>query len=254
MSLKQTLRKAAELLVELPPEETPESAAPSTASLAGTGGSATDKMWEELEQEAKKSSAIPVAPPTKTVEQIVREVQGPNLDQIKVPPEALPQAANPDGTVNFQAIYQAANLPTVPFTAEQVLEMIHALPADLSLDTKRQMIRVSLNAMGKAIGATPENIVADASRKLAALAAYNEHLSALAIEYTTTAERKIAELQAQIEETRKAIAEAKAKQTLETQACATESDRLDDVLEFFSLDVPPSKYAPPPAAPNAKTP
>jgi len=62
--------------------------------------------------------------------------------------------------------------------------------------------------MGKAIGATPETIVADASRKPAALAAY--------MDFGT-------------------------KQT-------AGSDRPDDVLELFSPDVAPSKYA----APNEK--
>ena len=97
--------------------------------------------------------------------------------------------------------------------------------------------------MGKAIGASPETIVADASRKLAALAAYSDHITSLTKEYSDSADKKIAELQKQIEDTRGSVTQAQMKQARETQACLTESDRLDDILEFFSLDVPPSKYA-----------
>jgi hypothetical protein len=254
MSLRSTLRKAAGLLVELPPEEPvqhgdpiPNAYSSSTlpASTPSSGTSATDKMWAELEQEAQKSTPAMPPPPAKTVEQIVRDVEGPNLDQIQVSAAALPNAAKPDGSVDFSAIYQSAALPTVPFTSEQVLEMLAALPADLPLDSRRQMHKVSLNSMGKAIGATSENIVADASRKLAALAAYTDNLAKLTSEYTGMAEKKIAALQAQIEETRQGILNAQQKQATETQACTAESHRMDEVLEFFSLDVPPSKYAPP---------
>jgi hypothetical protein len=69
-------------------------------------------------------------------------------------------------------------------------------------------------------------------------------------------ERDIAALQAQIEERRKAIANARHEVTRVTQMCNAESDRLDDVLEFFSLDVPPSRYAAakaPASAPRAGT-
>ena len=57
-----------------------------------------------------------------------------------------------------------------------------------------------------------------------------------------------------------AIALAAARGEKVTIACEQESDRLDDVLEFFSLDVAPSKYAPPggpspaPPTPPAKPP
>lgn len=189
---------------------------------------------------------------TKTVEQIVREQPGPNLDEIKVP-EA---AANPvppippaepiigaDGKINFDSIYRLANLPTVAFTAEQILELFASLPTDLPLDSKRATIRVTLGAMAKSLGVTTEQIVADASRKLAALASYDESFAKQASDYTAKAEVEIMTLEQQIADKRKAIRDAKSKQTSMHEACAKECDRLDDVLEFFTLDVPPSKHA-----------
>ncbi|GDX41190.1 hypothetical protein LBMAG21_14820 [Armatimonadota bacterium] len=239
MSLKSTLRKAAGLLVELPPEEYSEERAEKPRP---SSKSATDQLFAELEAEAKAPHDAP--PAVKTVEQIVRDIEGPNLNQIAVPTTAPPSYVNPDGSPNFGAIYQATKLPAAPFTAEQILEMFSALPSDLPLEIKRQTIRVSINAMGKSIGANPENIVADASRKLAALASYSEHLSKTTGEFISLSEQKIAILQAQMEETRKSIDEAQKKLEFQTTLCTQESERLDDVLEFFSLDVAPSKYAP----------
>lgn len=218
MDIREKLRKAAGLFVELPPEETPP-----------------ERETETME--------TPV-PPTRTVEQIVRESDGPNLDEIHVSAEsASPPTVGADGRVEFGAIYAQANLPAAPFSAEQMLDMLQSLPAELPLAVKRQTDAVTLNAMGKSLGASPETIVADASRKLAALAAYAEALSKQTTQNTTTDEAEIASLEAQIAEKRQAIASAKQQQTQAVQVCAAESDRLDDVLEFFSLDVPPSKHA-----------
>lgn len=245
MNLKSTLRKAAGLLVELPPEEEAQEGRGASTSAVTESDASTDRTWAELEKAAGTPTA---ARPTKTVEQIVREGSGPNLDQITVAADKLP-ATSPDGSLSFSAIYQSANLPPSPFTAEQVLDMLAALPAEVPLETRRQMIKVSISAMGKSIGATPENIVADASRKLAALSAYTDHLAQLTTDYTTAAERKAAELQAQIEDLRKGIAAAQQRLTHESEQCTAESHRLDEVLEFFSLDVPPSKFAPPAESP-----
>lgn len=189
-------------------------------------------------------TAVPApAPAPKTVEQIVRETPGPNLDEIKVPATPAPQVVGPDGSVDFRAIYQLATLPEAPFTAEKVLEVLATLPQELPLETRRATVKVTLSAMGASLGVTPETIVTDASRKLAALAAYAQSYVHQADEYVQRCEAEIAQLEAEITRRRQAIGEAKTKQAKVNEACHAESDRLDDVLEFFSMDVPPSKYA-----------
>jgi len=230
MGLRETLRKAAGLLVELPPEEPQGAATPSGGSPSGE----LDALLTELDA---RSSA-----PARTVEQIVRQSAGPNLEEITLPAGDVPPVAA-DGAVDFAAVYQQAGVAAAPFTAEQTLEMLASLPAELPLETKRQTVKVTLSAVGKSMGATPDTIIADASRKLAALGAYHETLSRQVGEFVATAEGEIAALQAQIEEKRRAIQESKHRLSLASQACDAESDRLDDVLEFFSLDVAPSKYA-----------
>jgi hypothetical protein len=236
MSLRSTLRKAAGLLVELPPDP-PGDAPPATAAEL-------DQLLAELESNSPPPPGGP-AGPTKTVEQIVRDAAGPNLDEIQVTASALAPVVAPDGKVDFSPIYQQSGLPASPFTAEQMLEMLTSLPPELPLDTRRQTVKVTLGAMGKTIGATPETIVTDASRKLAALAAYEERLTQETTEFVSAAELEIAALQAQIEQKRAAIQVARQKLDQTSRMCDSESDRLDEVLEFFSLDVPPSKYAPP---------
>ncbi len=239
MNLRGTLRRAAGLLVELPDEPELLEEEPEDTLQRREAMGEVKRVVETLQ--VNKS-----VPQTKTVEQIVRDSAGPNLDQIKAAPAnpTAPPILNPDGTVNYKAIYQAANLPTVPFTAEQVLEMVNGLPAELPLEIKRQTVKLSITAMGGSIGATPENIVADTSRKLAALTAYTEYLTTQTNELTALAELEIQNLQEQMASKQKLIESARTRQENVVKSCAAESDRLDDILEFFSLDVPPSKYAP----------
>ena len=218
MDIAEKLRKAAGLFVELPPEQT------------------ADHTTYDLEPE-------PSPAPARTVEQIVREAEGPNLDEIQVSHQAASAFIISGGKSDFAAIYTQAGLPTVPFTAEQMRDMLNSLPAELPLPMRRQTMKVTLDAMGKTVGATADGIVADASRKMAALAAYASSLSQQTKTQTAQAEQEIAALEAQIGEKRKAIAQAQATLTEAVQRCNAESEHLDDVLEFFSLDVPPSKNA-----------
>ncbi len=226
MRFDETLRKAMSLVVEMPAEEPKPT-----------------KAWNVMDDVDPVPSTQAPAAPTKTIEQVVREAPGPNLDEIK--PTANPSLPVIDsaGNVNFAAIYDLAKLPTSPFTAEQVLELLGTLPPDLPLETKRSTVKITVGAMAKATGVTTESIVADASRKLAALAGYAKSYSDQASQYTTKAEAEITALLAEIDQRKRSIEDAKAKQAAMVDACTKESNRLDDVLEFFSLDVAPSKYA-----------
>lgn len=251
MGLQDALRKAAGLLVEMPAPE-PDDASTATDEVfpLENGPVDVDALLAEkgLGPRAKGSSAgtMPAAPP-RTVEQIVRDTDGPNLDEIKMD---TPPAPAPAGDVIApDAVYKAAKLPAATFTAEQMLDMLASLPTELPLETRRQTVNVTFGALGKSMGATPETVVADASRKMAALAAYEDYLKKRTEQFATAGEAEIQKLQEQIEAKRKAIFDARTQLQATSGMCAAESDRLDDVLEFFSLDVSPSKYADP-AAPK----
>lgn len=246
MSIKDTLRKAAGLLVELPPEE---EAPTEPAARAAADGADLDQRLAELNKEMDRlsggttSAGAPVPVATKTVEQIVKDSPGPNLDEVKVSASQPSSVLRSDGSVDFAALYKKSNIPDAAFSAEQMLDMLSSLPAELPLETKRATVKATLSSMGKAIGATPESIVADTSRKLAALAAYEQNVAKQAADFVAKSQMEIATFQKQIEEKGKAIQTAQQKQSQITSLCEAESHRLDDVLEFFSLDVAPSKLA-----------
>jgi hypothetical protein len=259
MSLRDAMRKAAGLLIEIEPEaSTParslDAVSWSENSKAVDSGAAPsiDELLAVLDDEKGKpkvtappASTPATNAPAKTVEQVVRDAPGPNLDQIRA--GASTPSANlmtPDGKTDFAAIYKNANLPAAPFSAEQMLELIKSLPAELPLETRRQTVKVTLSALGKTMGASPETIVADASRKLAALEACVAGAQKSTQAAATKAETEIAELQKQVAQKQKEIETSRQKLLQLTQGCEAQSRELDDVLEFFSLDVPPSKYAP----------
>ena len=229
IDLRDKLRKAAGLFVELPPSEnTPHGDDQELLRMVGV----------HSERQIEPPSA-------KTVEQIVAASEGPNLDEIHASVSSMPPSNLQNGNVDFQAIYKNSGLPIAPFTAEQTLDMLASMPPDFPLETKRQSVRVTLGAMGKAIGATSESIVADASRKLTAITAYAEKMAKHTADLTNAEESEIAAMQTQMQEKRNAIELAKRSQEQLMQACHAETDRLDDVLEFFSLDVPASNLSPP---------
>lgn len=240
MRIADTLRKAKGLFIE---SDESEEASSLLEEIARTP--APESITRPATEPAP--SPAPAPTPRRTVEDIAREQPGPNLDEIKVaaPAPAAPvqPVIGPDGQINFNSIYGMAKLPTSAFTAEQVLELLASLPAELPISAKRATLKITLDAMSKTMGVNSETVVADASRKLAALAAYSDSYGDQAKLYTTKAEAEIANLEAEIAKRKQGIEDAKKRQTQIQQACQAESDRLDDVLEFFSLDVPPSKYA-----------
>ncbi|RYX81273.1 hypothetical protein EON83_24815 [bacterium] len=239
MSLFNTLRKATSLLVELPPE-----AASADVSQLKSSDISTDDI--PIPENARLSYDMDAPrgerPAAKSVADIARETNGPNLDEVKVDGEALP-AADSNAPLDFAAVYRAAKLPDSTFGAEQMLETLASLPNELPLETKRATVRAMLGTLGKTTGATPETLVADASRKLAALHSFSQFMENKTNDSIAQNEQAIAELQAQIEEKRTSILNSRNGLSRIMKDCELESARLDDVLEFFSLDQGASKYA-----------
>ncbi len=225
MSVRDTMRKVAGLFVEMNPEtgyvSMPGPANPSDPR----GGGPVSQM---------------------TIEQLVRDAPGPNLDEIKPTVEQeVPErpVIGADGGVDFNAIYHMAKLPQEAFTAENVLELFAQLPADLPLESKRATLRVTLGAMAKTSGVTIHSVLADASRKLAALASYSESHDVQASAFVKTSQVQIAQLNSQIASLNSAMEDAKSQASKVSKACEDESHRLDDVVEFFSLDTGASNNA-----------
>ncbi len=231
MSLFNTLKKATSLLIEMPAEQPP-------TEFRSTDVPELDDIDMDLPPEAR-------LPASKSIEQIVQDSDGPNLNEIKVAPEAIPLATE-GKPLDFANIYRAANLPETAFGAEQMLETLASLPSELPLETKRLTVRAMLSTIGKSSGATPETIVADASRKLAALASFENFMGKRTGEVIEKAQAEITDLEAQIEARKASIQTAKNHFAQIQSECERESDKIDDVLEFFSLDVGASNLAPAP--------
>lgn len=181
----------------------------------------------------------------KSAEQILKDTAGPELSEVKAAAPENVQPIRPDGTVDFDAIYRMAQIPTSPFGADQVLEILKSLPSDLPIESRRATVRVTLQAMQATSGISAEGVVADTTRKLASLASYLESFSGQVDEFQTRTAGEIARLTAEIARIQESSAQAVAKRELLVAACESESDRLDDVLEFFSLDTGTSKFANP---------
>ncbi len=214
MSIRNVLNKAAGLFVEIPEG-----------------------------QEVDTSATMPVTP-SKSVEQIVKEAPGPNLNEIKVPETATSEAVMaPGGVVQFQAVYDGAGLPKSDFGAEQALEVINSLPGDLPLAVKRTTVHATISAMGKAMGVNTESVVADASRKLAALSSYEDTVNHRTNTYIGKLQDQIKDLESQIAAINKDIADTQQMHAKAISSCQAEADRLDDVVEFFTLDTGASKLA-----------
>ena len=251
MPIADKLRKAVGLFVVMPEQEQPPAplnfSDPQPASAPSAEMSDLDKKLADIEKRSQAIAAgVPGATPPplpQTVEQLVRQSDGPNLDEIKVSSEETSGALLPDGSVDVAAIYAGAKLPTVTFGAEQTRELLGKLPGGLSLDMQRQMVAATLTTMGATMGASAETIVADASRKLAALASYTADLQKVTSERVGYAQAEIEALQARIAEQQAIIASTQQQLTTAQAQCETEADKIDDILEFFSLDTGPSKYA-----------
>lgn len=149
-------------------------------------------------------------------------------------PEAAASPVDADGLVDFPALYAQAGVPTVPFTAEQAQEMLTQMPANVSEETRQQVINVALAALGRSVGGTPEAIVADASRKQAALRAFRASRGDQLVELTSTAQARMADLERQIETSRAVIEQAKQQYQTLSDACEAEEASLDNVVDFFS--------------------
>ena len=231
MSLRNALHKAAGLFVELP------DSAIETPLLE-------EQAFRPAPAQQTPTPAPTIPTPTRTVEQIVRESPGPNLDEIKVPAETVKQPTlTADGVPDFKVIFSQAGVPAVTFGASEAMQVVASLPAELPLELKRQAVGATLSAIGKTTGITTETILADASRKLAALSSFSEQLTAQTHQYQQAVQTHIEELKAQIADCEAKISQTGDKLTQAVQACEAEGKLLDDVLEFFTLDVAPSKHA-----------
>lgn len=267
MGVRDVLRKATGFLIELPPEE--EESKPELAQPSGVREAlrkATGLLIQLEPEEPARVQGWTAAPELPSVPQArmadpdsgrsdpaiaVSPATAPPVMAIAPPPIAAiaatapPTLTAPSGAIDFDAIYQQANLPAVSFTAEKLLEFLASLPPEAPQDMKRLTVKAMLGELGKATGATTEYIIADASRKITALAGHVDYLSRQTTDFVASATVEIDALRAQIEEKRQSIETAQQQAAQATQACRNEAGRLDVALKFFGLSAPQAGSAAP---------
>jgi hypothetical protein len=276
MELGKVLRKAAGVFVELPGDRNPTTPTPQPSTPAppaqtplqrpAPAPSAVAPQGQSSPRPAPASPALQrqATPPAPTLvpqrvglhdaSQTHPVVQPggyppPPTLQPPTPPAprppmvapASPSATPPSPTatgLGFSAIYQGAKVPAQAFSAEQLLEMLASMPAELPLDTKRRTVQGMLQAMGKTTGASADTIVADATAKLNALSAHVEQYTRQAADRITTMKAEISALEQQIEAKRKAADQVDIQLRQTAAACHDEWRRLAEVLDFFNVSLP----------------
>jgi len=207
-----------------------------------------DPLWKRALKAVVEIKDPPPPPPPEPVPQAaydeldgalkIQERRESRQRLTPAPPSAASQddagPVDADGLVNFERLYAQANVTVVPFTAEQALDMLHNMPPGVSDDSRQQIINVTLSALGRSVGGTPEAIVADATRKQAALSAFRQARGDGLADLTAAAEARIAELQREIAKGQAMIEQAKRQYETLSQNCQAEEARLDTVVDFFS--------------------
>lgn len=149
---------------------------------------------------------------------------------------SLADAVSDDGDVDFVRIFQQYELPTTPFSAEQAMNMLQSLPRDLALRTKRVTVNTTLSAIGKAVGATPQDIVTDAARKKETLERYVESLGHEVDETSASMNAEIERLQAAITQHKDTLRSLTRKRSAASEVCRSRVDLFDQVIHFFDYD------------------
>jgi hypothetical protein len=163
---------------------------------------------------------------------------GPRLELTQGPPSV---PVREDGTLDFAAIYQLANVSQKTYTAQDVLDVLGLLGDDkLADDAKRRWVMRDLTR-NKNNGASVEGVTADAQEKLEALTTFSKDLAEATSMYVAELEGEVAELNEQIKVRCQEIEQAKGQLTQATNQCGAESKRLEGVVVLLGLDSAPPK-------------
>jgi hypothetical protein len=176
--------------VETPPAKKEEVAAPPVEASPSTLGTYAEA---ELDSFLKGVGASPTPVETPAEPEVLPEPVAPTPVLV-----SLADAVSEEGDVDFGRVFQQYELPTAPFSAEQAMNMLQSLPRDLALRTKRVTVNTTLSAIGKVVGATPQDVVTDAARKKETLERYVESLGHEIDETSTNTQSEIERLEAEI--------------------------------------------------------
>ena len=187
---------------------------------------AADVPTESRPEEPKMTLPSTVEPVSKT-----EAFPAPSKGYVSDPMQLVTE----DGTVEFEGVFTRAEIPSATgFTAEQALSMLYSMPSDLPLRIKRLTVKATLDAVGKAVGATPDHIVADAGNKITSLEQFLRDVAERAQELRDTEDSEIERLRALIIQKEAEKAAITNREESVFVSCRTKIDELDQVVAFFT--------------------
>jgi len=188
-----------------------------------------------------------VAAPTEELVAVVEPTIEMTTDAIaEAPPVETPAPTSdpmiamyvgPDGTVDFEKLFQGVSLPTALITAERAEQILAAIPADLPIRVKRVAAKTTIDVHSNfddQVAATASaNIVADATQKLMQVARLQERLNAETAMQQAAVQAEIAALEAMLNEKRARLAAIDTRVDSAQRSCRQRSEQLNQVILFF---------------------
>lgn len=153
------------------------------------------------------------------------------------PPEVqltgeLPKAVG--GKVDFPAVFRAAGIPDdEQARIEKARMLLGNLPQETPREVKKQIVEASLKAFGYPV----EKIVETGAQEIQALEVYIQNGQRDTQKLLQESQKRLEELNQEIANVKKVMEDQVSAQYALTQSCNGEKLRVQEVLEFFGLDV-----------------
>jgi hypothetical protein len=178
-----------------------------------------------------KSVFIVADTPTKTADEVLRDLEKYELPESPVTSVSLPEgtpAAALSGTIEFQGLYDQAGIPNTD-EVEALERFLGGLDTNLPEASKLAAAKAFLGAIGKA----PGDVIHDAGRKIEVVRAVADAKRADSEKAVGERQAAINDLQRQIDEHRAAIEDLQKDLESVRSQCVVEESRLQGARMFF---------------------
>lgn len=140
-----------------------------------------------------------------------------------------------NGDVDFDLLFQSAQLPPVTVNADHAVHVLESIPAEMPLHVKRLLVKTSLSVMTNLVqeNSVSADIVSDAAQKMLWIARLQKNVTAEIDADRENVHAEIALLEAQIAAKNKQLAEAESRANTALQSCRHRADQLHNVTLFF---------------------
>ncbi len=149
----------------------------------------------------------------------------------------------PDGSVDTDAVYRVGQIPTVPLSAELILQALANLPTDIPAATRHIALKITVNSLTQSAGIAVETVVADALLRHTRLSQFRDALEAEAKRECEPLRHSMQDIKREIAAKQAEVAalcgqiEAREEQAEKTyRDCGTQMARLTEVMDALRGD------------------